>query len=259
MKMDIIDADGSTVVVDLPDDRAAPVIMSESTRRGLERFLAPIIPEPGEIAIVCGFSPDRQLSYARFEQIFGAVDEVLIPAESAWAHGSISCEGPFAEAPKEIFERAEYNAHDSNSTSFQMGLGRIADPLRWLEWGAAFAQRHSLRLLVVGHPDLVCPAAYQARAIKFTSDHLIRLADDRTFAYRAIKAKSTREAAPGRYDQVVGIARERIRDAYFTLDARPMEPLLRDLPPERAAETRAAMRAMWEFIHAPADDGDTSS
>jgi hypothetical protein len=259
MKMDIMDPDGSTVRVDLPDDRAAPVIMSKSTRRGLERFLAPIIPKPGEIVIVCGFKPNHKLSFARFEQIFCAVDDILIPAESAWGHGTVSCEGPFAEAPKEMFERTEHNAHVNGSTSFQMALGRIADPLPWLDWGAAFAQRHNLRLLVVGHPDVVCPDAYRARAIKYTHDHIVRLADNRTFAYRAIKARSVRESEPGRYKEVIGIARERIRDAFFTLDARTMEPWLRDLPPDRAAETRAAMREMWEFMHAPTDEGDPSS
>lgn len=256
MKMDIIDADGSTVVVDLPDDRAAPILMAESTRRGLERFLAPVIPKPGEIAIVCGFRPDRQLSYARFEQIFCAVDEVLIPAETAWGHGTITCEGPFSEAPKEIFERSERNVRDANSNSFQMGLGQRADPLPWLDWGAAFAQRHNLRLLVVGHPDVICPDAYRSRAVKYTNNHIVRLADGRTFAYRAIKAKSTREGAPGRYNEIIGIAREKITDAYFALDARTMEPWLRNLPPERAAKARAAMRTAWDFVHGPMGERD---
>jgi hypothetical protein len=261
MKMNVIDADGSTVVVDLPDDRASPVIMAASTRRGLEHFLAPIIPKPGEIVIVCGFKPNHKLSFARFEQVFCAVDEILIPAESAWGHGTITCEGPFAEAPKEMFERTEHNAHANGSTSFQMALGRIADPLPWLDWGSAFAQRHRLRLLVVGHPDLICPDAYRARAIKFTSDHLIRLADHRTFAYRAIKAKSTFEG--GQHDGALRIAREKIRDAFFELDARTMEPWLRELPADRAAETRAAMRLAWDFMHGPMgsrdDDGGVQS
>jgi hypothetical protein len=48
--------DGSVVRTILPDATCPPIEMTEATRARLSCFLAPIIPGPGELAIIAGWA-----------------------------------------------------------------------------------------------------------------------------------------------------------------------------------------------------------
>jgi hypothetical protein len=142
-------------------------------------------------------------------------------------------------------ERAEHNVVDVSSNSYSLAVSKPCDLVAWLEWGASFAQRHNLRLQVFIAPGMVVPKAFRDRAVVLERAHLRRLCDDRTLAYRALKI-----AVHPADTEVLQQGYSAMRDACFDLEARSMEPTLRDLAPEQASRLRAAMRAAWDLLRA---------
>jgi hypothetical protein len=240
--VDLCNADGDMVTIKVPKVSLVKPTIPDQVKIRLESFLAPIIPKPGDIAVVGNLGCSlKSFDAAQRETLLATLDEILIPEATTWAHNSLTL--PIKTLPcenREMVDRIERLAIAAKSNSYLVTIETNVPIYEWLSWLQGFAQRCQVRATIYAADKI--PATFHHRAVALAERGLRRLSDGAVLPFNdlsRIGAAFSKEQVEARQRQEA-----RIADARFELQLKAVERALGPVP----WGVREELRKIWDDL-----------